>query len=272
MNSVLSKSRSIVIVRHMESEGNIANSAFHNGDLSVKERLGNVSPANYRLSKKGRIQGEEIGRFLSKHFPNFDRCLTSDMVRAVETALLVNRQGSTCPKESTGIGWEVSPLLRERSWGDIERFVGPETLADMREQRDIEDVFTWNPPNGELFTTTMIRAREILRTVHSREEGTTLIVTHGEALLAIRAVIEGQSAVHTNGKHDFTELPHNGAVIQYRKRIYLPHVENPFFFEEVRSTSKETFTQFGEWREISTKEHSPESLQAYIEKYPHVLE
>lgn len=95
----------LVLVRHGESEGNVALHHSRRGDDSPlsPEFLAQHS-SRWRLSDRGRAQAEATGEWLRAQFPEgFGRHYTSEYVRAMETAGLLGLPGAE---------WYVSPYLR----------------------------------------------------------------------------------------------------------------------------------------------------------------
>lgn len=79
--------KDIIFVRHGESEGNVASR-----DDSIRtEEFDAESSYHYRLTKKGRRQAKETGKWILSQFPNgFDAYLCSPFARTRETAALLN--------------------------------------------------------------------------------------------------------------------------------------------------------------------------------------
>lgn len=78
----------LILVRHGESEGNLANKASKSGDNSffTPEFL-NRHSRNFRLTDKGSLQAKRTGEWIQKNVPMpFDRFYVSDYIRAKETA------------------------------------------------------------------------------------------------------------------------------------------------------------------------------------------
>ena len=273
--------RELIIVRHFESEANTAIHAINDRyEYRPSEILQSVAYTQYRLTENGINKGEPIGKFLRDTFPTFDRCFSSDMVRAVETALVINEKGGYHAAREQYTGWEVTALIRERYWGDLEQpsKKDDELVKFHAELRKKQDIFTWQPPNGESFDAAMHRARTFLRDIHVRRFRNPLVVSHGDFILACMAVIEGITSMDIKpGMHHFREdVPPNGAIVHYRTTTEFPddnpRAHNPFYFEEVRETSKKHPTEFGPWRKIRHNGKIAEEMRAYVDRYPRVLE
>ena len=108
----------LVLVRHGQSEGNLAKRRSEAGDHSAfTKEFRRRHSASFRLTIKGREQAQQAGEFLRKEFTGegiaFDRYYTSDYLRAMETA-----GGLELPNAS----WYRDFYLTERDWGDLDHF------------------------------------------------------------------------------------------------------------------------------------------------------
>ena len=96
----------LVVVRHGQSEGNIANRMSEAGDHSAyTEQFMNRHSSSFRLTEKGRRQAALAGSYIRKEFLDkwgngFDRYLTSDYNRAMETASLLTLPNAMWQTES----------------------------------------------------------------------------------------------------------------------------------------------------------------------------
>jgi broad specificity phosphatase PhoE len=153
----------ILVVRHGETDDNAAR---------ILQR------ADVPLNERGMRQAEQLARRLSTR--GFAHIVCSDLLRARMTAAAL----AAC----SGITVEESPLLQERSFGDL-RGVAYAELS--------EDPFGPNfaPPNGETWPTFYARVADAFAFIVSRRSaanGTLVVVTHG---LVCRALVERQALV-----------------------------------------------------------------------------
>src|SRR5262245_51585291 len=78
------------LVRHGQSEGNAAKRLSEKGDHSAyTAKFRERHTASFRLTDLGREQARGTGRFIEREFLQhraFDRYITSEYVRAIETA------------------------------------------------------------------------------------------------------------------------------------------------------------------------------------------
>lgn len=138
----------LVLVRHGESEGNVASNLMKKGDRSLGFILTDHHTARWRLTPKGVEQAKMAGEWLRANLqplPSgdyFDRHYVSEYVRAMETASHLGLVQD----------WYVDYNLRERCWGELEQVHRPDWkelyAANMR-MREQEPWF-WKPPGGEI--------------------------------------------------------------------------------------------------------------------------
>ena len=203
----------VVLVRHGESEGNLATRRAREGDTSQLESLCGRHSSFWRLTDDGIAQARRSGAWLREAFPDgFDRCFTSEYVRAMETAAHL---------ELAGAEWVLHPDLRERSWGELDRLMPAErheryagSLADKA-----DSPFYWRPPNGESMAEVAARLMGILHTLHHDCPSRALLVCHGESIGAFKAKIEQMSQLQfERWSTDPNEKIANGEIIHYTRR------------------------------------------------------
>lgn len=183
----------LVLVRHGQSEGNVAVEAAKKGDLSFYEdedgKFMTVPGHQWRLTDYGREQAQTIGRWVTEVLDegswDFDRLYTSTYVRARETAAHLGLRGAE---------WMVNRAFRERDWGDIGSIPRTDFVKrypDNAHQKVIDPLY-WTPPGGESIAhVAENRVRNILSTLHREcDAQNVLAVTHGEMMWAFRMVLE----------------------------------------------------------------------------------
>jgi NAD+ kinase len=178
----------LVLIRHGQSEGNAAKRLSEQGDETGFERLKDLHTRSYRLSEKGREEAAITGNWLKEEFYNegkgFDRFITSEYMRAMETAALLDLPNAE---------WFRNFYLTERSWGDLEscpESEKEEKFGEALRMRTIEPFF-WRPPNGESFAELCLRLDRVLQTLHREcSNMRVVIVCHGEVMRAFRVLLE----------------------------------------------------------------------------------
>jgi NAD+ kinase len=180
----------LVFVRHGQSEGNAAKRMSEKGDNTAYDLLANRHTRSYRLSDLGRDQAMKAGFWIQREFIRrdkgnmFDRFITSEYSRAMETAALLDLPNAE---------WFRNFYLTERSWGDLEdcpEDERQEKFGAALKMRVIEPFF-WRPPNGESFAELCLRLDRVLDTLHRENSAhRVIIVCHGEVMRAFRVLLE----------------------------------------------------------------------------------
>ena len=175
----------LVLVRHGQSELNVAHQRDREGDPSLVILGKDRHCSSFPLTELGRKQAELAGVWLRENFSRgFDRYEVSEYVRAMETAALLGLPNAN---------WFLNSYLIEREWGDLDGFPlnARELLfAQTLKMRNVQPFF-WRAPNGESFNDLCMRADRILDT-YSRKcsDGSVICVNHGELILALIMRIE----------------------------------------------------------------------------------
>lgn len=181
--------RSLLLVRHGESEGNVAKKLSEKRDHSLfTEAFMKRHSSTFRLTNKGRKQAEMAGDWIRKNVGlEFDRCYTSVYLRAIETA---------CILQLPFAEWRAEIFLRERDWGDLDVVSQEEKetkYKEIMEARKSDGIF-WRPPNGESMSNLCIRVDRVIQTMARECSGKNVIVVcHGETMRAFRIILERMS-------------------------------------------------------------------------------
>jgi broad specificity phosphatase PhoE len=122
-------------------------------DLNSRKAFQGISDAP--LNELGREQAKVTGKFLKKSHGTFDLALTSPLLRAIQTAEII--------QQYIPIQFQSEPLLRERSYGIFE---GKNPTELEKEQPKILKEYQKNkpfvrPPNGETALDVENRIREL---------------------------------------------------------------------------------------------------------------
>ena len=134
----------LVVVRHGESESNLANRRDRSGDqaLMTEEHL-NRHSSEFRLTDTGISQAKSAGEWIRSNFTGeFDFCITSTFMRAMETAAHLNLPNAQ---------WAIDPYLVERDHGDMDGLSHDEKMKSFGEDYQERYIrhFYRRPPNGE---------------------------------------------------------------------------------------------------------------------------
>jgi NAD+ kinase len=209
----------LVFIRHGQSEGNAARRLSEQGDNTGYENLKDLHTRSYKLSEKGREEASMAGNWLKEEFykegKGFDRFITSEYMRAMETAALLDLPNAE---------WFRNFYLTERDWGDMDSSTEMEKegkFADAIRMRRIEPFF-WRPPNGESFAELCLRLDRVLQTLHRENGGQrVIIVCHGEVMRAFRVLLERmpqQQFKEESLSKDTEHGIHNCEVFHYTRR------------------------------------------------------
>lgn len=178
----------VVLVRHGESEGNVAMEAGKTGDRRHFTDEFMTTPGHqWRLTATGRAQAQAIGAWISEEIGDFDRYYVSPYVRTKETAGHLGLDGAQ---------WRLNRALRERDWGDI----GARPIEEFENRPEFEwsaatkrsDPLYWVAPGGESIAhVAEDRVRNVLDTLHREcADQRVICVCHGEVMWAFRLVLE----------------------------------------------------------------------------------
>ena len=189
---VLSGPSRLVLVRHAESLGNVADRRAN--DLAADRLDLDVRDASMPLSSLGERQAEALGHHL-RQVGELDRptaILSSPYVRAVSTARNI--------AEAAGLPAEVETddRLRERELGALDGMTGDgirRTLPEEAARRRWVGKYYYRPPGGESWADVVLRIRQLLLSVSltSDPPERLWVVSHQAVILAFRVALEGLS-------------------------------------------------------------------------------
>lgn len=209
--------RDLILVRHGESEGNVANRHSRAGDnRDFTTAFLNRHSASLRLTEKGKEQAKAAGKWLKNNgFTAFDRYYVSEYARAMETAALLD-----LPQAN----WYTDFQLRERDHGRadiVSDDVRKSQFAEYMQFRERHLLYApW--PDGESMADVCDRLRNnIIDTLHRElADKRVVIVSHGDLMRAFRIILERMLA------DDYHAIDHedppwfkvgNGQVIHYTR-------------------------------------------------------
>ncbi len=253
----------LVLVRHGQSEGNVAAHKSREGNhdcytSAFRERHG----SQWRLSDKGVQDAERAGAWLRKNLPRFDRCYTSEYTRALETAARLGLEDAL---------WYREPQLRERDHGHLESIPHPELrtrFAEEIERRARGGLF-WRPPGGESMTDVCTRVDRFFDTLHREcSDKRVIVVVHGEVMWAFRLRLERMPQerwLELDASSDLADRIFNGQIIHYTRRDPETNVDAPHlnWMRMVRADDP-TFPRG--WRPIVRPKFSNQELLNVVER------
>lgn len=261
----------LVLVRHGESEGNIANWRSRHGDHSAftKEHLKRHS-SKWRLTDKGIEQAKKANEWLRQAFrEKFDCCYTSEYLRAMETAAQLEVDKS---------GWYLEFYLREREYGDLDVMPDDQRhaeYADNLEKRK-NDSFFWIPPGGgESMAQLCLRIDRVFNTLHREcEDKRVIIVCHGDVMWAFRVRLERMTQFRfyeLDKSDDPMDRLHNCQILHYTRRNPVTAQVAPYV-NWMRSVCPwDTSLSSNDWTEIIRPRYGRDDLLAAVEQYPRFI-
>jgi NAD+ kinase len=206
----------LVLVRHGESEGNLATGRSKGGDhTSYTGDFRGRHSSNWRLTELGREQAEAAGKFITSNLEGeFDRYYTSDYLRALETAAHLNLPDAR---------WYLEFYLRERDAGTLDAVsnIERETRFAEEQWRRKKNKFFYSAPGGESLADVCLRIDRVLQTLHREQSDKRVIaVCHGHVMWAFRMRLERLSHRHfleLDESDDPHHEIHNCQIIQYTR-------------------------------------------------------
>jgi len=258
----------LVLVRHGESEGNLAQRRSKNGDESdwgaaFKDR----HTSKYRLTDFGRQQAVIAGKWIKENIgEKFDRFYCSEYTRAMETAALLDLPGAQ---------WITEFYLRERDKGVLTSTSKTERtklFADELKRREL-DSFYWAPAGGESIANSCLRVDRVLTSLRESCAGfKVVLVCHGNIMCAFRIRTERISQMDF---HEALGRPkntiYNCQIIHYSRRHpvtgYIHHSIN--WMRSVCPWSQELSSN--EWVEIRRKTWTNDQLLSSVKTIPQLV-
>jgi broad specificity phosphatase PhoE len=186
----MSLPKSLFLIRHGESIGNVALNAAKQGNLDYfTDSFINTPDTEWKLSVTGRKQSAAIGAWLTQNIEEVDKSANtngrfyyvSPLRRTRETAGFMDVQ-----ENGESPGWRLNRSIRERDYGDIgsiprAQFLIDPIYANSAKQFDRNPLY-WRPPGGEsIVDVAENRVRNFFDTLHRLDDDSSVVaVTHGE--------------------------------------------------------------------------------------------
>lgn len=206
----MSKARDLILIRHEETEGNVAmvKSKFGGDDSLFTAELRNKPSDIWRLTKRGRERCDLIRDWVERHVSIEDgfQIVTSPSMRAIETASLILPASISTTND----------LVRGRIWGGVECISWSEWpgFCKVSSHETLPSGFHQAYPNGEAMVEVWKRTREFIDSLKEN----TLVVTHGEVLLMARILLESVPESEYHQLEQNSNHIRNGQVVWYSKR------------------------------------------------------
>ncbi len=201
----------LVLVRHGESVGNLADTAARDEDA---ERLDlSARDADVELSPNGEEQARTLGRWVAD-LPGDERpdlVVSSPYRRAADTA-----------RAALGDLGDVvlDERLRERDLGLLDGLTGKGIRAHHpgeAERRSHVGKFYYQPPSGESWADVVLRVRSLLADLREGYDGKRVwLFTHQAVIMSFRYALEGLDEERLL-EIDRTQRLSNASVTRYRR-------------------------------------------------------
>ena len=179
------------LVRHGQSQGNVARDAAHQAGLHVIDL--DLRDVDVPLSELGHQQAEATGRWFAA-LPDNERpevLLSSPYIRSRQTAEAICKAGGLCGGARPTI---LDERLREREFGV---FDGLTTLGirgkypEEAGHRAKIGKFYHRPPGGESWADVILRLRSMMNTINLHyADKRVLVVAHQVVVLCMRYILE----------------------------------------------------------------------------------
>ena len=182
----------LVLVRHGESLGNVADRRAH--ELGAARLDLDYRDADTPLSPTGEHQAEAVGRWLAEQgsAAHPDVIISSPYERALATAHRVSAP--------LGSPVAIDERLRERDLGVFDGMTGAGIRAAYPEEaarRQKMGKFYYRPPGGESWTDVVLRVRSVLADVRAEYDGCRVwIFSHQAVIMSFRYVLEDLDERH----------------------------------------------------------------------------
>ena len=202
----------LVLVRHGESVGNLADAAARENkadrlDLSARD-------ADVELTDLGLKQAAGVGRWLAQAEDDSrpELVLSSPYRRAAETARRA--------VEGLGLDVEYDERLRERDLGLFDGLTWQGIQAeypDEAERRDKLGKFYYQPPSGESWCDVVLRVRSLLADLaHGYDGARVWMFSHQAVIMSFRYVLEGLDEEQLLEIDRTTKLPNASMTVFHR--------------------------------------------------------
>jgi probable phosphoglycerate mutase len=179
------------LVRHGQSQGNVARDAAH--EAGLHEIAIDVRDVDVPLSELGHRQAEAAGRWFAA-LPEGERpeiILSSPYLRARQTAEAICAAGALAGGPARSV---IDERLREREFGVFDRL----TTAGIRHKypeeaahRAMLGKFYHRAPGGESWADVILRLRSMMNTINLHYcDRRVLVVCHQVVVLCMRYILE----------------------------------------------------------------------------------
>ena len=262
----------LVLVRHGESEGNLAYNRSVAGDHSLySDEFLERHSSFWRLTDQGREQALVTGEWMRSNMDvRYNSFFSSEYLRALETAALLKLPNAR---------WKPEVMLRERDWGEYDLASQLERRVAFRryEARRRRESLFWAPPGGESLAQVVQRVDSVLLFGNRRWSGGRVIMTcHGELMWAFRLRFERLTQLRyreMQANPKTSDRIHNCQILQYTRRCPETGALHPDFkFMRSICPWNLSLSDGCAWRELSPSGGlTNDEVMASVARYPRLL-
>ena len=261
--------KNLILVRHGQSEGNIATKASENGDNSIfTPEFMDRHSREYRLTDLGIEQAKSAGEWLRKNitFP-IGYYYVSDYIRAKETAFYLQLPNAA---------WSVEFQLRERDMAlmdNLPRDERDKLFPLERKQYQIDPFFSFPAGGGESVAHLCLRLKAdfLDHLARNRSDGSVIVVCHGHVMRALQLEIENcghDDFLRLEKSEDLKDKIRNCQIVWYSRQ----DPENRLI-ESIRMLAVRSICPWGTdgdygWRYIRRTKLSNDQLMDDVNRYP----
>jgi 2,3-bisphosphoglycerate-dependent phosphoglycerate mutase len=191
MNRLQNWPQRLWLVRHGQSQGNVARDIAH--EAGHHEIAIDVRDVDVPLSGLGHKQAKATGQWFASLPPDErpEVILTSPYIRARQTAQALCEAGALAGGQARPHSDE---RLREREFGIFDRLTTPGIRARFPEEaahRAMLGKFYHRPPGGESWADVILRLRSMLNTINLHYSNRrVMVVAHQVVVLCFRYILE----------------------------------------------------------------------------------
>jgi broad specificity phosphatase PhoE len=202
----------LVLVRHAESEGNVADAEARESDAERLEL--SARDADVELSANGKEQARSLGRWVAG--------LPEDARPDLVVSSPYRRAASTAQAALGDLGLDIllDERLRERDLGVFDGLTGKGIRARYQEESDRRahlGKFYYQPPSGESWADVALRVRSLLADLREGYDGQRVwLFSHQAVIMTFRYVLEGLDEAQLL-EIDSTSRLGNASVTRYRR-------------------------------------------------------
>ena len=202
----------LVLVRHGESVGNVADTTARDKDADRLEL--SARDADVELSPNGEEQARTLGRWVAglSEDERPDLVVSSPYRRAADTA--------RAALGDLGSEFLLDERLRERDLGLFDGLTGKGIRAqhpDEAKRRSHVGKFYYQPPAGESWADVVLRVRSLLADLREGYDGRRVwLFTHQAVIMSFRYALEGLDEEHLLEIDRTMQIP-NASVTRYRR-------------------------------------------------------